>query len=125
MGHQGAEDLSITEIGNGPDPDQDLDLPPGPGPDLHTPERRMTRDLVVMDMAIGGSDPATNLERESSLKVAAAPLTRSKSRINLNSVFIYLGSAVHHDHEVGLTIVDNFVVIGRFREFELTKPSNT
>ena len=45
MGHQGAEDLSITEIGNGPDPDQDLDLPPGPGPDLRNPGRRMTRDL--------------------------------------------------------------------------------
>ena len=122
MGHQGAEGLNIVEKGIGPDPDQDPDLPPGPGPDLRIPERRMTRDL---DMPTESSGPATNLGRESSLKVAAAPLTRSKSRINLNSVFIYLGSAVHHDHEVGLTIVDNFVVIGRFREFELTKPSNT
>ena len=125
MGHQGAEDLSITEMGNGPDPDQDLDLPPGPGPDLHTPERRMTRDLVVMDMAIGGSDPATNLERESSPKVAAAPLTRSRSLINLRFFIFYLGSAVHHYHRVGFTIVNNFVVVGRFREFELTKPSKT
>ena len=122
MGHQGAEGLNIVEKGIGPDPDQDPDLPPGPSPDLRIPGRRMTRDL---DMPTESSGPATNLGRESSLKVAAAPLTRSKSRINLNSVFIYLGSAVHHDHEVGLTIVDNFVVIGRFREFELTKPSNT
>ena len=81
----------------------------------------MIRD---MDMPTGSSGPVTNLGRESSLKVAVAPLTRSKSQIN-NLNFIYLGSAVHHDHEVSLTIVDNFVVIGRFHEFELTKPSNT
>ena len=122
MGHQGAEDLSIVEIGIGPDPDQDPDLPPGPGPDLRIPRRRMVRDL---DMSTGNSGPATNLGRESSLKVAAAPLTRSRSQINLNLIFIYLGSAVHHDYEVGLTIVDNFVVIGRFHEFELMIPSNT
>ena len=32
---------------------------------------------------------------------------------------------VYHDHEVGLTIVDNFVVVGRLHEFEFTEPSNT
>ena len=109
MGHQGAEGLKFSEIGIVPDPDQDPDLPPGPGPDLRIPRRRIVRDL---DMSTGNSGPATNLGRESSLKVAVAPLTRSRSQINLN-------------YEVGLTIVDNFVVIGGFHEFELMIASNT
>ena len=120
MGHQGAEDLNITEIRNVPDPDPDLDLPPGPGPDLRTRGRRMTRDLI---MATGSSDPATNLESESSPEVAVAPLTRSRSQINLRFFIFYLRSSAHLYYRVSFTIVNYFVVVGRFREFELTEPS--
>ena len=112
-GHQGAEDLSIiAEIGICPDPD--------PDPDLRIPRRRMIRD---MDMPTGSSGPVTNLGRESSLKVAVAPLTRSRSQINLRFFIFYLRSSAHLYYRVSFTIVNYFVVVGRFREFELTEPS--
>ena len=107
-------------------PDPDPDLPPDPVRDLLLPVRRMTDPA----MAIESSDLVTNLERESKPEVLmAVPLTGSRSRINLNDfcifLIIFIGSGLLDNHEVSFTFVNYFVVVGRFPEFELTKPSNT